>query len=88
VSYSDGDVVAGKASANLSLANVINAFLRALFFVILPRVLTAVELGTVAAVTLRFTVFQYLGQLGLNRSSPSLVSSALADGEPTAGRVV
>ena len=82
------DVAAGKGSLNISLANGINSVLAFALFALLPRMLTAVELGVLAAVTLSYTVFQVLGQLGLNLSAASLVSGALVEGVDAARRLL
>ena len=81
-------VAAGRASVQVSLANVINTVLGAALFALLPRILTAYELGVLATVTLSYTVFQLIGQFGLNRSAASLVSAALVDGEVPAARQI
>jgi O-antigen/teichoic acid export membrane protein len=79
-------VAAGKASINISMANILNAGMGAVFFAIESRMLTAPELGIIAAVSLAFAVFQTLGQLGLNLSATSLVPEAMVNGD--AGPVV
>ena len=82
------DIAAGKSFLHVSVANVINSILGFALFALVARMFTAVELGVLAAVTLSYTVFQYLGQLGLGVSAASLVSAALVDGADEAGRVL
>jgi O-antigen/teichoic acid export membrane protein len=82
------DVAAAKASVNVSLANLVNGILGAIFFIFYARALTVKELGILGALTLIYTVFQYLGQFGLNVSSISLISMALVDGRRSAARMI
>ncbi len=85
---SDGAIAAGKASLKLSLQSVLNLGMGAAFFTIYSRVLSKPDLGILATLTLTYTVFQYIGQLGLNRSAPSLVANALVEGERPARQVI
>jgi O-antigen/teichoic acid export membrane protein len=82
------DVAAGRGSIQVSMANTINMITGTALFALLPRVLTTNELGILGVVTVSYTVFQYLGQFGLNRSAASLISSSLVDGEDTAARIL
>ena len=85
--YGD-NVAAGKGFLHMSVATIANSFLGLALFFFLVRMLTPVELGVIAAVTLSYTVFQYLGQVGLDKSAASLVSAALTEGVDEAGRVL
>jgi O-antigen/teichoic acid export membrane protein len=82
------DIAAGKASVNVSLANFVTGILGAVFFAYYARVLSVEELGILGSATLAYTVFQYLGQFGFNRSAPSLISAAKVDGLRAANKII
>ena len=84
----DTAVAAGKASMYVSIENITTLGLGAILFAVYSRVLTVNELGVLATILLVTTIFQYVGQFGLNLAAASLIPAAMVDGEEHARRVM